>query len=449
MNNLLEKQLTGCLALLQWQEEVREALTTEQLSFILVNRTLSILDATSILFWQGTPGEKGKIDRVSGVAQLDKHAPFMVWMKQILSALAAKEGGRYTRSVTPAEVGEPEAKQWSEWLPPFALWSPLISPDGTFVGALWLVRGHAWKESEMAMAEMLAKTFAHAWMALIAKPRRSFWIQQWQKRLFYLLIIFIVAALALLPVQQSVLAPATVVADDPLVITAPLEGVIKNIEVSANAWIGVGEILFQMEQTKIRNLRDVAEMALQVAQEKYSKAQKLSFADPETKATLSVLRSQIKQQLSEVAYAEALLKRTVIRAEKPGIAIFSNPDEWQGRPVVTGERVMMIADPKQTALEIFLPVADAIIMQPGTDIRLFLNSDPFNPRKATLRYSGYEAKITPDGALAYRLTAYFMDSEIPPRIGLKGMAKLLGPQVPLYYYLFRRPLTALRQSSGF
>lgn len=52
----------------------------------------------------------------------------------------------------------------------------------------------------------------------------------------------------------------------------------------------------------------------------------------------------------------------------------------------------------------------------------------------------------PGGQLAYRLDARF--DEAPPRIGLRGTAKLFGERAPLALYLLRRPLAGLRQSVG-
>ena len=41
------------------------------------------------------------------------------------------------------------------------------------------------------------------------------------------------------------------------------------------------------------------------------------------------------------------------------------------------------------------------------------------------------------------------DAAHPPRIGLKGTAKVFGERVSLFYYLLRRPLAAARQFVGF
>jgi hypothetical protein len=109
-----------------------------------------------------------------------------------------------------------------------------------------------------------------------------------------------------------------------------------------------------------------------------------------------------------------------------------------------GERILMIADPEQVELEVQLPIADAIKLELGTEVQFFLNVDPVNPVSASLYYSAYQAEVTPDDMLAYRLKATFTPTTKLPRIGLKGTAKVFGEKVPLIYYILRRPLATLR-----
>ncbi|MNF02465.1 hypothetical protein D3C80_2016120 [compost metagenome] len=78
---------------------------------------------------------------------------------------------------------------------------------------------------------------------------------------------------------------------------------------------------------------------------------------------------------------------------------------------------------------------------------LFLDSDPLHRHEAKLERAAYEAQATAAGQLAYRLDATFLGE--PPRIGLRGTAKLYGERAPLAYYLLRRPLAAVRQGLGF
>lgn len=154
------------------------------------------------------------------------------------------------------------------------------------------------------------------------------------------------------------------------------------------------------------------------------------------------------QQAAEVAYVKELLSRVEIRAPRAGIAIFDDVNDWIGKPVSIGERILVVADPGETELEIRLPVADAIALEGGAEVRLFLNIDPQRPIPARLSFAGYQADTTPEGVLAYRLKAAFDAGAAPPRIGLKGIAKLYGEDGTLGYALLRRPLAALRQRLG-
>ncbi|OQX32365.1 MAG: hypothetical protein B0D96_12165 [Candidatus Sedimenticola endophacoides] len=149
-----------------------------------------------------------------------------------------------------------------------------------------------------------------------------------------------------------------------------------------------------------------------------------------------------------MAYTGALLGRVEVRAAHDGIAIYYSPNDWLGKPVVTGQRIMTLADPANAGVRIDLPVSDAIALEPGARVRLFLDTDPLRPLEARLVRTSYEARLTPQGHLAFELDARLPDATPPPRIGLKGTAKLYGEPVPLYYYLLRRPLARLRQWLG-
>ena len=110
---------------------------------------------------------------------------------------------------------------------------------------------------------------------------------------------------------------------------------------------------------------------------------------------------------------------------------------------------MEIADPGNVELEVRLPVDDAVGLGKDARVKLFLDSDPLNSREAIIVHVSHEA--TPDTAnvLSYRVTARLTDADRGiPRIGEHGTAQLFGQEVALFYYLFRRPITALRQHTG-
>jgi hypothetical protein len=163
---------------------------------------------------------------------------------------------------------------------------------------------------------------------------------------------------------------------------------------------------------------------------------------------LAVLKGRIDQYRAETDYVETLLGRIDQRAPIAGVAVFDDVDGWIGRPVTQGERVMMIADPHRTELEIHLPVGDALALAPGDEVRLFLNVAPDHVIAARLSFVSYDASPTPDGVLAYRLRAEFAGPDDSIRLGQKGIAKIYGPPSGLLRVILRRPLAAFRQYLG-
>uniref|UniRef100_UPI003D6FA060 HlyD family efflux transporter periplasmic adaptor subunit n=1 Tax=Pantanalinema rosaneae TaxID=1620701 RepID=UPI003D6FA060 len=131
-------------------------------------------------------------------------------------------------------------------------------------------------------------------------------------------------------------------------------------------------------------------------------------------------------------------------APRDGVAIFDDASDWEGRPVALGERVMLLADPGDRALEIRLAVSDAIVLEPGAPVEMFLNIDPADPIPARLTRAGYRASATPEGVMAYRLRAAFEADDPRLRIGLRGTAKIYGEETRLIVYLLRRPIAGAR-----
>ncbi len=222
----------------------------------------------------------------------------------------------------------------------------------------------------------------------------------------------------------------------------------RSIQVKPNVEVHRGDILFNLDDTQVRNRYEIAKRSLAVAEADYLRGSQKAFSDPKSKSELALLKAKVDEKRAEADYTADLLARTQVRASRDGIAVFSDPNDWIGRPVVVGERVMLIADPARSELEIHLPVEDAINLEPGAEVLFFLNIRPTEPLAARLSRTSYEAQTTPGGVLAFRLKASFDTRDEPPRIGLKGTAKVYGQRVSLLYYLLRRPLAVLRRWAG-
>jgi hypothetical protein len=441
-----DPKLRGFSTFLQLERAARHAESVEALAFVAVNETRRLLTFRQALLIAGGPGSTPRVEAVSGVSVLERDAPFLRWHEAAAAALVKRPDARELKRPDPEELPEKLRGGFAEWHPGRTLWVPLIAPDGEMLGALWLSREQVWSESDAVLAERLADCYAHAWRALAGRKagRRK---RRWPKLLAGAAALALLGALAV-PVPQSALAPAEIVAEDPRVVAAPMDGVIAEIHVQPNQQVDQGDRLFSFDATQLESEAAVARRALAIAQAELRQASQGAFTDREETAKLRVLETKRDLRAAELAQAEELLSRVHVDAARAGVAVFTDPNDWIGRPVRTGERVMQIADPGRTRVRVDLPVADAIQLEPDAQVALFLDVAPLERIPAVLESASYEAEPTPEDVLAYRVYADFADPADARRIGLKGTAKLFGADVPLALYLFRRPVAAARQWLG-
>jgi len=442
-----DRQITGMASLLLLMKRAREAADVEDLGFVLVNDTAVIAPVQSAFFCRPRHGRL-RVAAVSGVPAPSREAPFTLWCERLCRDLTArfpKEPAVLTAADVPPAIGA----EWGDMLAAHALWLPLAA-GGPVQGGLLLARAEAWREEEVRLLRHWSDAAGHALDRLVSrrrfvpKPAGAARIRR------ALGAAALVAAVAVqwLPVRLSALAPAEVVAHDPEVVRAPLDGVIDAVLVQPNAAVAAGQTLFRLDDTELRTRLGVVQQGLEIALAEHRQAQQGAVTNQDSKTLLPILRNRIEQRRAEVAHVETLLQRIAVPAEKAGIVMIADASTLRGRPVRLGERIMTVAEPDDVELEIWLPVGDSIVLPPDAPVDLFLNIDPERAIHGRVRLANYQATTSPDGMLAFRLVARFDGGQPLPRLGLRGTAKVHGDTVPLYHYLFRRPVAALRQWIG-
>lgn len=446
MSNVQSRQLLRLAALVQIEKRARKA-GFEELGFVMVNETMGLVPYRQALLWQRRP--RGKVIAASGVAAPDPNAPYITWAQQLCAHLDADGADTAqpgdVRQLGAADVPAAIAGQWREWMAPVLVWIRL-GP-----GALVLARDEPLDDGDRMVLAYLADAYDHAWRARLPRRARREAAGSGSSRLRWVLAGILLAVIAggFYPVRQSVLAPAEIIPREPAVMRAPLDGVVDEIIARPNDTVTEGQLLFSLDPRSLRSQLEVSSRALEAAGAELRQARQAAVTDAQARATLPALQGKLEQQQAEVHYLTDQLARIEVRASRPGLAVFDDPNDWLGRPVVIGERVMLVADPLKVEVEARLPVADAIDLEIGSPVRLFLNIAPERPHDAVLTFVSYQPQKGADGVLAYRVKAMLSPDGPLPRIGLKGTAKLYGVEVPLAYFLFRRPVAAVRQWLGF
>lgn len=463
MNAAAEHAVVTAQALasvLDLARRARHAGDVRELGFMLVNETHALTPYRQAALWVAGEG----LYTLSGVVQIEANAPYAHWLERLCACIMSPGGtprpaGPLVASQLPPEL----ARDWQEWWPVHALWLPM--PEGKTAcpapaAVFLLVRDQPWTREEQTLLREWTDAWWHAFQAR-RRPRVAGWRglgqrlrthlapragQRWwqQTRLRWAAAVLVVL---LFPVRLTVMAPGELVPAQPVVIRAPLDGVVDVFHVQPNQPVTRAQPLFGFDQALIQSKLDVAAQALVTAETEYRQTSQQALSDARAKPQLASLTGRIEEKRAEVQYLQDQLARARVLAPQDGVVLFDDPSEWIGKPISVGERIMRIAVPGDVEIEAWLPLADAIALSPGARVQLYLNASPLQPVVAHLRYQAHDAVQRPDGGYAYRVRATLQEATTH-RVGLKGTAKLHGGWVPLGYWVLRRPWAALRTTLG-
>jgi biotin carboxyl carrier protein len=464
--------------ILSLARRARSAASVAELGFIAVNETRDLLPYRQAVFWLADGG----VATLSGVVAPEANAPYVLWLQRVLCRLASADfSGDATQPLrlTASNLPAHDAGEWNDWLPEFALWLPFHGKGGS--GGWLLARDASWRDEELALLQEWQLLWAQAWALQHAeqakaspwrrtlatlkqvKPSRQAFktllqamrhVENWRHFGRWLLhtrrgrITLAVGVVLLFPVRLSVIAPGQLVPANPSVIRSPLDGIVERILVQPSQTVQAGTPLIEFDRISLASRLEVALQALATAAAEYRQYAQQALSEPKAKAQMAAAQGRIEEKRAEVAYLDALNKRAILTAPRAGIALLDDPSEWVGRPVSTGERILMVADEKDAEIEAWLSPADLIELPEDAEVTIYLNARPLSPVSGTVRYVTHEAMLQPEGQYAYRLRAKLSAGENAPRVGLKGSVKVNGRFVPLSYWVLRKPLAVARAFIG-
>jgi hypothetical protein len=447
------EQLSPRMILNKLEEKTRTTRNQAELEFMVVNESIGLCGYRQAAFWHDGQG----VRRLSGVVQVEANTPYVQWLNRLCASLSKQY--RHTQRLEQTDLTESLATEWSSWLPQHLLWVPLDTPSisrQTRTGGLIFANETGFSQQDADLIEHWCRTWFYAWVASGQAARgldltglfsnthgaKASW---WKRPYVYLLLGGLLALH--LPVNLTLLAPAELIPKDPVVIRSPMDGVIDEVLVAPNAQVETGTPLFNLDQEKLLSQYNIAQREMAGLQTQYNQVVQLSLSDNLQKAQLASIAAEIDQKDVAIQYLQGQLQRSEVKATVMGTILYPSTDELEGKPVQTGEGVMRLVNPEKVQVEAWLGVADAVPIPNDAEMVLYLSSMPTQPVHAQIHLIGYEPVLQPSGSYAYRIRADIRDDQ-PHRVGLKGIAKIVADKVPLYYWIFRRPLSSLRQFLG-
>lgn len=450
VEGMFNPEVVALQALLRLELDARQVATHKEFAFFAANESRRLLNARQIFVFRGITAARLMLTAISSLATVDRDTPLAGVMQGIARKLATSAQGQAIRAFDFDDYDAQTQSIRQSYPFGFLLWAPLTDTKGRIFAGLLLARETAWTTDEFMVAERIAGAYAHAWMALAPEISRPKMLTRVRRLLRPSLVVGLLILAGFIPVPITALAPAEIIAADPTIYAAKIDGVIKTIDVEPGQNVVPGQKLIEFEDAKLRGQFEIAERNVALAAAKVEQYSQASFVDPAARREVAVAKADYDVKKAERDYAADQLRKAVIVAGQAGVALFDDKREWIGRPVIVGQRILQIADPEKVEARIDLGVSDSLVLKKAARVKLFLDSDPLHPIKGQISQASAEAHVIEGHTLAYRVESQLdLARRTTPRIGIRGTAEIYGRRWPLAFYLFRRPLTFVRQRFGF
>lgn len=423
-----------------------QAKSEEALKFIILNDTFQVIRYDRAVLWDVANPKAPKSLGISGHASIKEDTEAITKWAEVVKSL---KDPRKVQQVNESQLSG-HLKVWNEVKSQSnssVLWIPIFVKEKLALG-LWLERWNSPKEYEVdptvleLFSSYLQPVYSSAWEKF--HGRLSLKKLTFSRLGTYFLAAALILGLFGIRLPMRIVAPCEVIPKDPILITAPLEGIIEQIIVKPGQVVKKGEILYEYDKRQpLQNLK-IAQNEVQIMQAEVNRASTLGLSDKRSLTELATLTLKLEKEKINLDLAEYQASRLEGHAPENGIIILDNPDEWRGKPVKIGEKIMKVTAPDKTKVRIWLAESDNIPLDFSIPLKIFLNIRPDVTEEAKLTYIANESIIDEHQVPSFIADAEWVEQPEGVKLGLKGSAILYGERVSLFYFLMRKPLANIR-----
>lgn len=453
-NKAKHSQIEGLATLLVLNDDIRKLATIREFGFYATNETHHLIPYHTGYLWSPKALTGIEIIAQSGIAEIDEHAPANQWLISTITNILKKPNATAMHQVdihpTQTDMVGGELNLYAlnaqDEFADHLLWCPFINKSNEIIGGLILFRETPYSDDEMKMLRWLIASYQYTWY-MLQKNRKTAFLKKLKEKPIIVTICILVVVILLFPTRLTVIGTGTVTPMNPVLINAPMQGVIKSFNVTPGQKVKAGQLLLTLDKKDFESDVEVSKRDLQLTQARLRSAINEGFDNQSSRSEIPLLRAQLAIDQAHVDYTTELLAKTNITSPASGIVIFDSKEDWLGQPVQTGERILVVANPASTEITISLPVTNFIQMEVGSPGKFF----PYGQLSTiafTVRSLGYNAEIMPNKLLGYKIIADFISQKDSPQIGAQGTIEIYGKRVPFFYYILRRPLQSMRRMLG-
>lgn len=314
---------------------------------------------------------------------------------------------------------------------------------GRVLGALMFASSSGFSKDSIVLASHCAET-----LSLVLG---SFGMEKhypWKHWLKYAAVASVITVVMMIEVPVSTLGNAQVVAKDPIIITAPMNGIVKKVNVKSSDIVQKGDLLVTFDDIDIRGKQRVAAQTINISASEMVKQERASFFDPSIKNKLEESRAERSVRSMEYHAITSQLGKLSVGSPSSGTVILDDPIALIGKPVKAGEKLLSIVDPKNIHVEFYVPAHDSNMFSVGDTANVYLDNNPMHPLRGLVSDIAYEPVVASSNVLSYKAHIMLEANQSLSGIGMCGKVKIKGENISLFWYLFRKPLAYMRWYLG-
>ena len=271
-----------------------------------------------------------------------------------------------------------------------------------------------------------------------------------KKKIFLgMALLAAVAAIMFIRVPESATAEFTLIPEKKSPAYAQFDGTIARTFRQDGDTVQSGEVIAEYDRSLLEYRLEQAKLELLELDAKITLERHNSFTDQEKLGKVKLLELQKEIALVKVKEAQWFLDHAAIKAPAAGVLVYNSGTDktLSGRAVRIGDELFTVYGGSGITAEIPVDEKDASILRDGFSVTAFLHTAPETAITITgLRVSAYP-ELTGEQKYCYKVYGSLPETAAGNhelRYGMRGVAKIDGSKVSLFYRLFKSLLLWFR-----
>ena len=304
-------------------------------------------------------------------------------------------------------------------------------------------------ETAVTTAQLLGKSIAEALSLAELSAGGKRWKLSKVFRIFIKIfcVAILLAAGLLIRIRESATAEFMLKAPDITAAYAWYDGQIAKCLKQDGDIVRKDEPVMLFDTAELKYQLANAQSSLKEAETALELAQQSAFSDESKLGKVKLLQARCNILQVAVSEVQWYLKNSVIRAKSEGILVLADgrAEQFAGKAVKSGEKLFDVYGGSGMVAEIMVNERNSSILQESFNAELFLHTTP---------EKGITGKIAAVSCYPVlneqNLYCYTVRVELPEtagnnlRFGMRGVARLTGEKVSLWYYLFKNLIVYFR-----